>query len=427
MVKIFKECCIRSGRVHVNPIFGLLLGISFYVLLPCSVIAYFGETLADLIVYTDELTLSNAIIVMAFTLALLIAFRLGIRWKKYFNSNSNSNSRVENREKTQLNLNGNIVMPTVVLFGSFVLFSVLTFSIRAFLFTGYDESTLGSDSMWSARGTMSSFYSLIAVSISAIILRKNGKLSFFMASSVALIFLFSSVILLSFGARLYVAMALLSFLALYSLLNNGLSATRLLTCLLSAMAVFGSIGVLRSGSLNGIVSVVLNIALEPILTSISLFTLISNNPMILIGKFYLFPADFQAILPSFLFPAKSELFSRLADYGFVFEAPVGGFHLYFSALINFGFLGSIILAVPCGYILGRLSNRRLMVKASTALSSIFLTGALTFTIFRDPFFISIVKNVVIMSIFMPKLLTSFTLYGKRKKRSRCQTKLIEAA
>ena len=80
-------------------------------------------------------------------------------------------------------------------------------------------------------------------------------------------------LLLSLGARLYVAMALLSLLALHSSRNDGISAMRLFVYLLMGVVAFGAIGVLRQTSLDGLASVGLNIALEPLLTSISLFTL----------------------------------------------------------------------------------------------------------------------------------------------------------
>ena len=60
------------------------------------------------------------------------------------------------------------------MFGSYVLLLLLAFEIRDFLFIGYDESALGSEAVWSARGAMSSFYSLIYLSICAIVLCHRG-------------------------------------------------------------------------------------------------------------------------------------------------------------------------------------------------------------------------------------------------------------
>ena len=414
MTALFKERCLRSGKVHINPIFGLLVGISFYVLLPCSVIAYFSNSLANITVYEDYLTLRNATNVMAFTFVLLIALWVGTRIAK---PKASHPKRFRGLHAVPHQIVGSNAA-AYLMFGSYALFLALAFSIRGFLFSGYDLSALQDDSVWSARGAMSSCYSLIYVSICATVLRSRSRLPTAMIWTMTLIFLSASVTLLSIGARLYVAMALLSMLALHSLLRGGIPATRLLFYLLAAVGAFGSIGVLRSASLTGLGSVLLNVALEPLLTSISLFTLLTDNSTILIGKFYLFPADFQAIIPSFLFPAKAALFDRLNDYGYVFEAPVGGYHLYFSALINFGLLGSVLLAVPCGYALARLSPNTRSLKRSTALTSIFLTGALAFTLFRDPFFISVVKNVFVMAILVPILITSITLYGRNKVRLR---------
>ena len=79
MTLIFRERCLRAGRIHINPIFGLLVGVGYYVLLPCTVIAYFGRDLGDVTVYDHYLTLPNAVNVMALTLALLVAVWTGLR------------------------------------------------------------------------------------------------------------------------------------------------------------------------------------------------------------------------------------------------------------------------------------------------------------------------------------------------------------
>ena len=413
MASLFKDRCLRRGKVHINPIFGLLVGTSYYVLLPCSVIAYFGEGLGEITVYDSYLSLANASSVMAFTVALLAAVWLGTRLAAPKTGGRKGSGSLRRRSNPGIAAD---VGPYLML-GSFVLLLALAYSIRDSLFMGYDESVLENDAVWSARGAMSSFYSLIYVSICAILLRSRGTPPARLRRAMLFVFLAASIILLSLGARLYVAMALVSLLALLSLLRDGIPATRLLLYLLGGGVVFGAVGVLRSGSLTGLASVGLNIALEPLLTSISLFTLITDNPLILFGKPYMFPAEFQAVLPSFLFPGKAGLFQRLHEYGYVFESPVGGYHLYFSALINFGIVGSVFLAVPCGLALGRLSGGQRTMRMSTAVTSVVLTGALTFTIFRDPFFISVVKNVFVMAILVPKVITSFTAFGSKKART----------
>jgi oligosaccharide repeat unit polymerase len=406
MVVLFRTHCIQSGRIFINPVFGFLVGAAFYVLLPCTVIAYFGEDLAEITVYDNYLTLRNATSVMAFTLGILIAVFAGTRLVR---RSPRSARDVANHRSapTQSNDTGAAVF---LMFGAYALFLLLTFSIREFLFVGYDESALGSDALWSARGAMSSSYSLICVSICAIVVTRRSSMSAAMLRTMVFIFLSASLVLLSLGARLYVAMALVSLLAMHSFLRSGIRTARLISYLLIGAVLFGGVGVLRSSSLDGLASVLLNIALEPLLTSISLFTLITDNPTILLGKPHMFPAEFQAILPSFLFPDKAGLFDRLGEYGYVFEAPVGGYHLYFSALINFGILGSLLLAIPCGYALAHLSRRRHVTRRTTILASIFLTGALTFTVFRDPFFISLVKNVFVMAILVPRVITFVSPY-----------------
>ena len=412
MALLFRTHCVRAGNIHINPVCGFLVGLTFYVLLPSSVVAYASEDIAEMTAYGYYFTATNATGVMAFTLVLLVAFWVG----------THIPHRVSPTRPRPVPTNGaprrvvGINTSTLLLFGSFALLLVLAWSIRDSLFTGYQESTLENDAIGSAKGTISSLYSMMYVSTCAIVLLQRGAVPRALARAMIVVFVVASVILLSLGARLYVAMALLSLLALRSSLQGGIPVMRLLPYLLGGAAAFGTVGVLRSGSLSDLSSVVLNITLEPLLTSISLYTLVTDNPMILIGKVYMFAGDFQAILPSFLFPGKAGLFERLNDYGFVFEAPLGGFHLYFSSLINFGVLGTVVLAVFGGHALARLSRDPQSLRRSQNLTAIVLTGALVFTVFRDPFFISLVKNVLVMAILVPKVITGMTLYGTATAR-----------
>lgn len=410
MAGLFRTWCLRGGRVHINPVFGLLVGLSFYVLLPCTVTAFYGEELGSLTAFDHYFHLHNATVVMLFTTFLLGAVALGAAMAR-------PRRRTTPRSATAVQPlpPPRIPVATWLMFGAYAGLVLLAFSIRSFLFMGYDESVLESDAVWAARGAMSSFYSLIYISACSIVIERGGSLSRPMRLGTALVFISSSVLLLSIGARLYVAMALISLLALYSRQSGGIPAARLLLVLLGGATAFGALGVLRSGSLTDLTMVAITVAIEPIMTSISLFTVLTDNPTIWLGKLHLFPGDFQAILPSFLFPEKAGLFERIGDYGYAYDAPIGGFHLYFSALINFGIIGSIALAIPCGYAIARLSRSARLAR-SAALTSIFLTGALTFTIFRDPFFISIVKNVFVMCVVVPWFLSLNEPRRRRRKR-----------
>lgn len=412
MILLFRLCCLRRGGVHINAVFGLLIGLSFYVLLPSSLIYYYNEYVAKLTVYSNELSPDNVEIVMLFTVALLTALSLGagiwqVVWRRRRPVNCHNAGDIEFlRERWK---NGASWPATLTMSVSLLLFMVKAFTVRGALFAGYDAEILGNNSVWAARGTMSSAYSMFYVAMCVFILRRRNSLSKLARWMLILTFVFSSMILLSMGARLYVAMALLSLLALKSALSDGIKIRRLAVFLIGGALLMGSVGVLRTGSLQGLASVMLNVLLEPLLTGLSLYTLLANNGPIWIGQVHMIFPDFMAMVPSALYPAKSGLFERLHTYGYSFEAPIGGYHLYFSGLINFGYVGMCLVALWAGYVLARVSRRPLAgpLRASTLMISVYLCGALAFTVFRDPFFIAIAKNVLIMGIALPILLNGF--------------------
>jgi len=413
-----RSFCTGHGRIYINPMFGFLSGLIYYVVLPSCVIAYFSEEMSTFVLYSHELSLANATFVMGFTLASLATFAVGAYLIRMLTGPAPEQAVYRPAEAFR----SDVELAALVLTAATVLFFLLSFSIRQFLFMGYDSSALENETVWALRGAMSSFYSLIYVCIVAIVLFTQPRLRSWRALLLFISFAGSTTVLLSLGARLYVAAAFLCFLALYSVLKNGIPAFRLAIFIIGTAALFGSVGVLRSSSSAGLASVLLNIMLEPLLTSISLFTLVNNNATIWVGQAHLFLLDFQALMPSFLFPEKAGLFTRLeTDYGYTFEAPVGGFHLLFSALINFGVLGTVALAIPFGAFIANLSGMPTRFNRLSALMSIALTGVLVFTFFRDPFFISVVKNLVGMSILLPIFLSRLRFWNDSVPRHTSQT------
>lgn len=418
MALLFRRCCLHAGRVHINPVFGLLMGLFFYVLLPNIFIFYFAGLIDEWTVYGRELSPTNAQTMMLFTLVLLVLLNVGAAtWRATIPRRA---STASDPALLRTRWTGGVSWPaTFTMVVSMGLFLTLSFTVRDSLFSGYDPDVLANDAVWTARGAMSSSYSMFYVAMCVFILRRRRSMSRGVRWAMILAFGLSSVILLSMGARLYVAMALISLLALKSALSDGIPARQLSGFLLGGALLMGSVGVLRSGSLEGLESVLRNVVLEPLLTSISLYTLLANNAPIWIGQAHMFLADFQAVMPSVLFPGKGGLFERLDTYGYAFEAPVGGYHLYFSGLINFGYIGMSVIALWAGHALARVSRRPLAgpIRTSTLTTCVYLSGALTFTVFRDPFFIAIAKNVLIMAILLPIILTGLDAASKRRSPS----------
>jgi hypothetical protein len=406
MLWLFRQHCLVQGRLRINPLFGLLMGSFYYVVLPCTLIGYMGELVGGITVYDNYFTEKNATFALFFWAIALLLVGLGV---KSVRSRVHPAVRRAALSKPLFRVGTN--RPFYLLCAAMVFFLIAAFQIRDSLFAGYDPAVLDNEAVWQVRGSMSSIYSMMAVLQLALLwLHWRAPLSHAKKWTMLFFFVLSSALLLSLGARLYVIMALLSFTALYSEYHGGIRVRSFVSLLVVGFTIFGGIGVIRMGSIDGLGAVLMNVVTEPTLTSISAFSLISDNEIPLIGKPYLFPVDFQAIIPSVLLPGKELLFERLKDYGYAFEAPLGGYHLLFSVLINFGVLGTLLMAFLSGIGLGLINVKCDAFCESNirfALISASLTGMLAFSVFRDPFFISLAKNILLVSIILPWILVRF--------------------
>jgi oligosaccharide repeat unit polymerase len=401
MLCMLRRHCFDQNRVHINPLFGLLMGSSYYIVLPCVFVGYFNELVSGITVYENYFTEHNAALVLVFWSLVLLSLNFGL--------GSRSLSRyIHTHRPSPPPVRQHVFVKKLVLFlySGAILFMLSALKIKDSLFLGYDQAILDNEAIWQVRGTMSSLYSVMAVlQLMLLFFHWQNPLSRLQKSMMFLVFFSSSILLLSMGARLYVIMALLSGLALYSQRHSGIKIRHLLFISSLGLLLFGTIGVLRLGSLDGVAAVLLNVVTEPILTSISAFSLITDNPVPLLGQPHLFPVDFQAVVPSFLLPGKDQLFERLKEYGYAFEAPLGGYHIVFSLLINFGVIGTVFLAFFVGKFLKQNHPNNLQKKIFQHISAAALTGMFAFSLYRDPFFIGVVKNTMLVSVIIPYALS----------------------
>jgi oligosaccharide repeat unit polymerase len=401
MLRMFRQHCFHQNRIHINPLFGLLMGSCYYIILPCFFVGYFNELVSGITVYENYFTENNAAFVLFFWTLILLSLNFGLG-NKIFTKYTQLNQSPPKKNHPSAFANKAILF----LCCAAILFLISAVKIKDSLFLGYDQAILDNEAIWQVRGTMSSLYSMMAV-LQLILLNIHWRTPLIPVQKyiILLIFSISSIILLSMGARLYVIMALLSGLALYSQHQNGIKIRHVLLISMLGLLLFGAIGVLRLGNLDGVAAVLLNVVTEPVLTSISAFSLITDNPVPLLGQPHLFPVDFQAVIPSFLLPGKDQLFERLKDYGYAFEAPLGGYHIVFSLLLNFGLIGTLFVAFGIGKILKYQAPKNLQKQLFKQISAAALTGMFAFSLYRDPFFIGVVKNIVLVSVIIPYILS----------------------
>jgi len=211
-------------------------------------------------------------------------------------------------------------------------------------------------------------------------------------------FALTSLLLLSLGGRLYVASAILMALVYRTqFVEKARTRTVILGGVLGVLGA-GLTGIVRLGGALSITTLAANIASEPLFTSFSLIQFLSrqrfewwNFPRFLLG-------DLINLVPTSLFPDKARYLLDPEAFGYVVFSPLGALNSFFSLTINFGVIGALIPLFALGLTLSLL--QRQPAKLLRIVYSI-LTGWLAFTFFRDPFAVSVVKNMLEFGVLVP--------------------------
>jgi hypothetical protein len=243
----------------------------------------------------------------------------------------------------------------------------------------------------SERGPLVSI-SLILFSIFVIISVINKRVN----KEFCIIYFLIAFLILSMGTRLYFLSTLLSTMALIIIYEKKIKIKSFLMFLIFLMLTFSSIGLMRDKSklsLDGIIFIFLG---EPFFTSYSLFSFLALNNL----PFGNFPQElvisFINLIPTYFFPTKSEIIQSMIKLEYQFVNPLGAENLFVSCVINFGLFGSILFIIIFSLIIN-------YAKKIIPASYIMILGLLPFTFFRDPFSVSIVKNIFQYSLLMPFL------------------------
>jgi hypothetical protein len=204
---------------------------------------------------------------------------------------------------------------------------------------------------------------------------------------------------LTMGGRLYFVSSLLLLAGYRSVFFKKYSGGQLFAFVFGAAIFGGAAGLLRLKSGVNVVAIVLNLAGEPVFTSFSLVSFLGSNhiPWIEFPRFL--AGDFLNLVPSAILPNKMDLFPDPTKAGFSFVSPMGAMNSWVSFMINFGLAGTAIIMALIGFFL-----RRLLMNATSPIVKtqyLMCSAFLVFTFFRDPFSVSLVKNLFEFSIVMP--------------------------
>jgi hypothetical protein len=261
----------------------------------------------------------------------------------------------------------------------FLVFLAVLFEVRGQIFASYESAD------FIARGTLVAVtIVMFSISLRMALERRWGLMKFYFLLSISL---------LAMGGRLYFASSVISVLSFLSH-RKPIRARLLIIGGCASILAMGVIGVLRVHSQASVMVLALNVATESLFTSFSLFSYLSGNqiawahlPTYLLG-------DISNLIPSF-FIDKHHIVS-LTDSSYGIESPLGALNSWVSFNVNFGLIGTMFALFLFGYLMRRFERM--------TVSYLMLTGFTAFTFFRDPFSISIVKNMFEFSVLIPFLI-----------------------
>ena len=205
-------------------------------------------------------------------------------------------------------------------------------------------------------------------------------------------FILGGGMMLLLGSRLCAASLLVMFAIYQTCLVKRFQLRTVVTGLVVFASLFGAVGMWREeGSLTG---AFFNVFEEPMLISLSLADHLSYKGIAWTNSPTQLASDFKNLVPTVLMPNKIDILKGPDVY-----SPLGGLHSFVSFNLNFGILGSalfwFVLPMWFRYLKSRSSNTLF------ATMYILCSGWLTFTFFRDPFSISLVKAIFEDSILAP--------------------------
>lgn len=403
--------CVKNGTISLNGFFFFSVGYAYYWLTPYFLSSLLGSTppeelqivIERFVSITDETSLIYLLLSFLFY-AIFLFF--------YYVSFNGKSSRKPISQKSERAIRFWSIMSCL----GIGLAALMAIPIKHYFFTGYDAALFENyqdgvvqDAL--PRGTFIASTSILFSMAFMRAVMKHGHLQKILpvlTDPFMLAYYFFAILALSLGGRLYFATNMLTVIIFFSTYFSW--RVKLSEFFVLGLAGIGSAamwGVLRAGSDFSLFNMALNLAQEPLLTSISSFSFLTSGKLPLINFPSFLISDFINLIPSVIFPGKINYLLNPLDFGYDFAMPLGGLHVFVSLLINFGIAGAAVFFAAVGYLMG---NYRKTVSIQKIVIYSLICACMTFTFNRDPFSVSIVKNIFENSFLIP-----FILYSIQKK------------
>lgn len=282
----------------------------------------------------------------------------------------------------------------------FVFIFAVGFAYRIRAGIGMNYGDLGE--LFTAKGTLTAIsLVLLALALLQTAAREQPTFKASIANRWMLGYFLIAFLLLAMGERLYVMTSLLLLVAYRSVFFKKFTAAQLVAFTIGTALFSALMGLVRLRTDLTTNALVLNLAFEPVFTGYSLLSFLSFNSIPWINFPKLLLGDLLNLVPSVLIPNKVDVLLDPTKAGYYFEMPLGALNSWVSFIINFGLTGTAAVMLVIGYGL-----RWLMIRATTPVVKtqyLMCSAFVVFTFFRDPFSVSLVKNVFEFSLITPFL------------------------
>jgi hypothetical protein len=413
---------VRYRRIRVDHVIVFCLGHAYYMSLSSIMLhtTALNNTYWFVYRYFADVSDSRRFWTSVWSLLVLLAFVAGAKAAETARRAPDVASRHEDPAHQR-----GLVVPSIALtLAALGLFALITVRYRAVVLEGYRSLDPENIQNQSGRGVLSASASAVvlsAVFMLHVTLRTGAsRLKRPVWIVAALAIALPSAVLLLAGGRMYVATSCIALVVWFTHVRGPISRWLLVGAGAVGFALLTALGSVRTGELPSGETLGFYATSESVLTSISQGNFLSSEREVFLPARlpkYL-ASDISNIVPRAVLPGKDALRLDPEDEGFTVTSALGATHLQVSSLINFGFVGSVAAFGGLSYGFSRL--KLFVLRHDTSVLSITYAscaGALTFSIFRDPFSISVVRWMLLNGVTLPLIYLVAVTVARRRPLS----------
>jgi hypothetical protein len=379
-----------AGKIEINHVTLFTFGFLSYWILPIGFVMFLGSTVPNALgeqlvrMYSDATNLSEY---LAISTLIYFSFVSGDLLSRKLRIRAGQHHAISENLLFLFNLMGGAIAVGAM------------FQARSVLLTGSYITDVGSQI---ARGPVAAAcIFLFSIVLIHLVQTRPCTVNQLLFNRYMLFFWPANLILFLSGTRLYFLSFVLMLIVYWTNYVSPVRLSRLLPLVVGPLLLMGIIGAYRLK--DGDHSIIANFIAEPMFTSFSLVDFLRSKHFFILKAPVYLASDLLNLVPSALAPSKTNLMTEIPDI----YSPLGALNSFVSFQWNFGVLGTMVFIFFMGYGLGRLRRRQgLWSKVAYTMTS----GWLAFAFFRDPFSVSLVKDILEFSLILPALVIGISRF-----------------